>query len=623
MRGLSIESSLRRLFPRGTNPDRAADGVDEMPAYPADVFAAAAFLLERSGAYQYIVAVLDGSGAALENCEYDPPTGGVTIEQIASWTELGRKWREAPEDCAGVKACWSALLEHRDKPLVVSNSRLSGRPDWWSIAHSLLIIADEASDGVGYFDPKTWIELAARTFAEVAVRRSAIVDRDGKPDPYHLAEHGPLDTIAFMADRHVARVLPKGRTPDLGCTMRTMSHNLALLPPLGEGRAYWQHVDFWASKPDRDPLNLLLVPFPYRIRPNCFHGVESEGAPTTLDGEASLRQRRERWGRFKVFQRWLNESGEFIPGEGGLSDAESRERIVDFVLALLAEARRDCEAVHGLVFPEYALDWPTYNALVAALRDKASESDLKFLVAGVSEDCGGSSGNIAVYTVFGEVDRSSEEEGGPRRGAVSRSRRKHHRWRLDADQIETYGLASALNPSVKWWEFLEVGEREMHFVVFRQKSTFTVMICEDLARADPAHAFLRSLGPNLVFVLLMDGPQTRTRWPARYATVVADDPGSSVLTLTSYGLVERSNHNRRDGSESVALWKDDTGQVRELACPRSDHAVLLTLSGREAKEFTLDARPNVETCAWRYHGHRTIRLAGRKMKDEWAWIVGD
>ena len=29
-------------------------------------------------------------------------------------------------------------------------------------------------------------------------------------------------------------------------------------------------------------------------------------------------------------------------------------------------------------------------------------------------------------------------------------------------------------------------------------------------------------------------------WPARYATVLSDDPGSSVLTLTSVGMVDLS-----------------------------------------------------------------------------------
>ena len=43
---------------------------------------------------------------------------------------------------------------------------------------------------------------------------------------------------------------------------------------------------------------------------------------------------------------------------------------------------------------------------------------------------------------------------------------------------------------------------------------------------------MHAIGPNLVFTLLMNGPQLKTRWPARYAKILADDPGSSVLSIT-------------------------------------------------------------------------------------------
>ena len=49
----------------------------------------------------------------------------------------------------------------------------------------------------------------------------------------------------------------------------------------------------------------------------------------------------------------------------------------------------------------------------------------------------------------------------------------------------------------------------------------------------PLRTVIRSVGPNLVIVLLMDGPQLVRRWPGKYATVLSDDPGSAVLTVTS------------------------------------------------------------------------------------------
>lgn len=135
--------------------------------------------------------------------------------------------------------------------------------------------------------------------------------------------------------------------------------------------------------------------------------------------------------------------------------------------------------------------------------------------------------------------------------------------------------------------------RDVHVAVFRGASTFATMICEDLARVDPCHAVLRSVAPSLVFVLLVDGPQLPTRWPERYATVLADDPGSSVLTLISLALIERANcTGRPDGSRAIALWKEDTGRTEAIPCPAGYDGVVLTLSGCLTSEVTLNGRVN-------------------------------
>lgn len=39
----------------------------------------------------------------------------------------------------------------------------------------------------------------------------------------------------------------------------------------------------------------------------------------------------------------------------------------------------------------------------------------------------------------------------------------------------------------------------------------------------PVAGLLRSVSPNLIVALLMDGPQPKKRWPNRYASVLADD----------------------------------------------------------------------------------------------------
>ena len=125
------------------------------------------------------------------------------------------------------------------------------------------------------------------------------------------------------------------------------------------------------------------------------------------------------------------------------------------------------------------------------------------------------------------------------------------------------------------------------------------MICEDLARSDPCHEVLRSIGCNLVIALLMDGPQLPTRWPARYATNLADDPGSSVLTLSSRALIERSNNGREHADWTVALWKDDRGKTTKIGCPPDKHGVVLMLNAERVTEMSLDGRANDDAYAWR------------------------
>ncbi len=127
-------------------------------------------------------------------------------------------------------------------------------------------------------------------------------------------------------------------------------------------------------------------------------------------------------------------------------------------------------------------------------------------------------------------------------------------------------------------------------MLFRAHATLSVLICEDLARYDPVLTVTNAIGPNLVIALLMDGPQLEHRWPGRYATALAEDPGSAVLTLTSLGLVARSSMSADQQSREIALCKEPTGKARSLRLPKGDHALLLTLTSRLVEQFTLDGR---------------------------------
>ncbi len=186
-------------------------------------------------------------------------------------------------------------------------------------------------------------------------------------------------------------------------------------------------------------------------------------------------------------------------------------------------------------------------------------------------------------------------------------REKHHRWKLDRAQIDAYGLAG-LDLDRSWWENLTILSRSFDVLVYRGTSTLTTLICEDLARVDPCQAVVRAIGPNLLIALLMDGPQLGTRWPGRYATVLAEDPGTSVLSLTSFGLIARQNDlGLFDQASSVALWKDEVTGVRKLELPREADALVLQLRAAITEERSLDGRSDGGSShRWEYDHHLAI-----------------
>jgi len=152
----------------------------------------------------------------------------------------------------------------------------------------------------------------------------------------------------------------------------------------------------------------------------------------------------------------------------------------------------------------------------------------------------------------------------------------------------------------------------MIFGLDARQAVFAALVCEDLARFDPVLPVLASVGPNLVIALLMDGPQLRGRWPGRHATVLADDPGSAVLTLTSLGMVRRSSPppgvTTRD---CIALWTERDKPPQELDLPEGHHGLLLALSAQAKRQKTLDLRSQRDSgglVEYRLTGNRPVRL---------------
>lgn len=584
----TIHGALEALFPDGTVPGRR--GYEQCPYWPTTVFGAVAYLLERGGVYHRIIHAPVGATHSLA----DGTSGNLVISstEVMACRKLGERWYQlgasisSKSEVAGELAAtfteiaelWTQLISFHPYP-VVSKISIEQLP-WWLPALKLLIVADEASRDLGFAGDHPFEKMLQGIYTPAVYEVT--------PDPaYHVVHLSQVTTFAPKLNTMLARVVPKSRTPGVGCTMRALSHNLALVPPEGIVDMRW-YRELRPIAEDLEPLNLLLIPFPYHIPASAFRslGQTRHEPPGT-----------QRWGWFTIDQTWLGQS------EG----PDLRELFAEFVCELLDAAEADVGRVHGIVLPEYSLDWQCYAKVISAIQKRHRNLDSRkppvdFLVAGLSCNESRIPGNYVATTTFSINDDAKCV-------AATYRRHKHHRWQLNGSQVSEYALGSALDPNVIWWEATEIPNREVNLTVFRKGAVFSAMICEDLARSEPCHEPLRSVGPNLVFVILMDGPQLPARWAARYATTLADDPGSSVLTLTSLGLIDRSNDaSRHPPSRHVSIWKDDSGHTVQLECPKGAQAILVTLSGSPAEEATLDGRPNNDTQAWRYRGHQSVRL---------------
>lgn len=621
--GLTVGDIIRRVLPQGTNgfdPDSRAACIPrwhKCPLKEADLFAVAGYLLEISGAYQYFVAPFESSNKNTE-FYYQRPDGKpqndsqeVSAASLEKWEGLGLQWSNLDDKAERqVQKLWAQLWRFKKQAL---HGQPRHRQKWWDIAHALLVIADAAGKDIGYVNADSDVDAESGTrkhslfaiisalVAESQTVRRPIKDKKRKPDRRHLSVDEPSDGLTWQVDLDVVRVLPKGRTAALGCSMRTLSHHLALVPGRGGyGTVYWHHpgssrnppapvsrqpAAATENAPDPDDLCLLLVPFPFFMNGQAF----SSDAHNSSDAHDS--PDKPKWGRFKINQSWLKKDA------AGKPDNPAGDFCL-FIKKLIDKARADGSEVNALILPEYALDWETYDKVACHIRDHQPE--IEFMVSGVSSDCILKKGNLVVSTLF--VTRS-KQDGTEERIALTHSRPKHHRWRVDKKQIENYGIGAHLADDTEWWEYINIGNRVMHLDVLRNNSTFTALICEDLARSDPAHPWLRALGPHLIFALLMDGPQLTKRWPAQYATGLADDPCSSVLTLTSHGLIGLSNAKKADDkkSHSIGLWRQDNDTNLSVQCnpTAKQFATLLHLSANEIQEFTLTGRCSTESVAWR------------------------
>ena len=166
-----------------------------------------------------------------------------------------------------------------------------------------------------------------------------------------------------------------------------------------------------------------------------------------------------------------------------------------------------------------------------------------------------------------------------------------------------------------WYETTSIAQRRLTFLAPNGWLALCPLICEDLAQLEPVSELVRGTGPTLLLALLLDGPQLKERWSARYASGFADDPGTAVLTLTSLGMTTRSR--RLEGgkpneqpSRAVGLWKDAIRGWKTLELGKNEDAYLLTISADWTEEYTADGRTDHGFAAvFKYEGARAFSLS--------------
>lgn len=499
----------------------------------------------------------------------------------------------------------TSLREGNIRDLLCETGSDAERRDYWQRFISLVsmhAIADECCAGWGIRGALKFLKegLTGRKKSDIQIYAEDL-----------LKTFGSLSTI----NKDRCRVLPKRHTAEVGITLRSISCNLGFHRSSVEVKWKLDHTDkpVGGSNKELEALNVLLLPIPLEIH--------------TTDFKRKL-----------VPVKSHQKSQDFFEYDPSvLFDGDKFQKRVS---RILENARREVGRVDLVILPEIAISENAVEKFEEALRTGDEKNRVTAYIAGVRESGERFNRNAVYFKVAEEKDNKwlfnpdeSEAEKKTRSeldkikksgGIQSEKYReieekllkirkeyaqyKHHRWKLDRSQIVQYQLGGALSPTKSWWEAIKIGEREVNFINIGEKLTVCPLICEDLARQDPISDLIRTVGPTLVVAILMDGPQMLRRWAGKYASVLGDDPGSAVITLTSYGMVSRSLVQGTEPSRVISLWSSPEAKT-EISLEEGAEAVLLSLSVDERREKSSDGREEMSgTPSLSLAGIRQIRL---------------
>jgi hypothetical protein len=454
------------------------------------------------------------------------PPGPAWSEYV---TSAASEWRKAAAGpLGGAPPAVQRLWDviERHLKMPLEEVRRGEAHDVWEALLTLHAIADEACAGLAAGIPPD----SGPSFEQRAWQQ--------------LAEHGSLSRVS--SER--IHVTPKSHFAHRGISIRSFSRHLALSYQSVDvqWRRLEQEINSSRTQRISRQYNIVLAPWPLTLSADAFHPVD---VPVdNID--------RDSFGFF-----------EFDPRTS--TNLTMLERLV-------RAAYREVRHVDTVVFPEGAVAASEIEGIERVLRELGVTS----MFAGVREradDRGFGRNYVHIGVNTGNGWEHYEQS-------------KHHRWSLDTRQIGQYHLTHSLDPTKQWWEAIDLPARTVQVLDLGLGATIAPLVCEDLARMDEVADVLRGIGPSLVVALLLDGPQLASRWPGRYASVLADEPGSAVLTLTSYGMVARSRPPGTKHSRVVALWHDPTSGAREVSLGRGSIGVILTADVEQQSTWTADGR---------------------------------
>ncbi|PST87269.1 hypothetical protein C9I87_18255 [Photobacterium iliopiscarium] len=357
----------------------------------------------------------------------------------------------------------------------------------------------------------------------------------------------------------------KTMTPQSGISINSLSHSIAYVKPgidcfTLKGRT---------QKKNDDLYHVLILPWPLNIERDFF----------SIDTNPPL---------------------EMDPNNFGFFAYNNKEKITtEMVLYAINEAEKEVSFPDLVVIPECAIAKDESNLLAQELIDYFTSNSIHpplFIYGAYDHSQPGQYGkNYLEFIYYDDFNNRNIRVDQP----------KHHRWALDRNQIISYKLGTKLTPKKKWWENCEINSRKI-ISYFDDDTHICPLICEDLARQDPIAPVVRSLGPSLVVALLLDGPQMKGRWPEKYAGVLAEDPGSSVLSVSPYGMTQRSTGLGYPPSSSVALWSDGDTTV-SLDLTEKKVGISLALEKRSVEQWAADGRWQLKK-ALKYAGHISVGL---------------